>query len=254
MLNVDYSSNNYINYPSMWMTQLTNRSLTSGNYSLVNSIDVTGTAVSTLSPYTPKYSDTNAYTIEYPTTGVTDIGINVAGSIYPRVVWGNTVEYTVTVSHTVDGGGTYLAYPETLSYAYQSTDNVIKILNARSRYKQNLYPVIKTRVTTQNKITEAEKLAQDLLRDMITETEFRNYLKYGFLLIPVGEKTYQIFKDRSHTKVWVKGKVVEELCIRVKSEIQCPPTDGVITKKILLESSEELFRSKCNVYNMLMAA
>lgn len=70
----------------------------------------------------------------------------------------------------------------------------------------------------------------------------------------MGEKTYQIFKDRSHTKVWVKGKVVEELCIRIKSEIHCPPTDGVITKKILLESSEELFRSKCNVYNMLMAA
>jgi hypothetical protein len=85
------------------------------------------------------------------------------------------------------------------------------------------------------------------LREMISETDFRKYLKYGFVSVK-GKKgrIYQIFRDKSHTKVYEDGKLKEEICVRLSTEV--PYTDNVIAFKTMIETSEELFRSSGNIY------
>lgn len=95
-----------------------------------------------------------------------------------------------------------------------------------------------------------EKKALETLREMITEKEFRKYLKEGFLLVKsVSGKIYQIFKDKAHTKVWLMGELIEEVCVRISREINAPPTDNVIAFKQMIETDEEEFRKCGNVYN-----
>jgi hypothetical protein len=97
---------------------------------------------------------------------------------------------------------------------------------------------------------DPEHVALETLREMISETEFRQYIKYGF--ISVKGKTgriYQIFRKSSHTKVFENGCLKEEICVRLPNYV--PSTDNVIAFKIMLETSEELFRSSGNVYKTL---
>jgi hypothetical protein len=87
------------------------------------------------------------------------------------------------------------------------------------------------------------------LREMISEAEFRKYLKDGFLLVKIKNRTYQIFRDKPHTKVYQDGKLIEEVCVRIKDK-KIPATDNVIAFKTILEVSEEQLRSMANVYKM----
>jgi hypothetical protein len=90
----------------------------------------------------------------------------------------------------------------------------------------------------------------DTLREVISEEEFRKYLRYGFVLVRAKSgAVYQIFKNQSHTKVWVGGKMVEEVCIRIKDEA-IPRTDRVVALKAIVETSEEEFKKLGNVYKM----
>ena len=91
-------------------------------------------------------------------------------------------------------------------------------------------------------------MAIETLREEITETEFRKYLKYGFV-IAKGQsgKTYQIFRNQDHTKVWKGGKIIEEICVRIK-DCKIPPTDNVIAFKNMVQIDEEEFRKMGNVY------
>jgi hypothetical protein len=126
----------------------------------------------------------------------------------------------------------------------------------RSRIKSNLIIPIKSRALPpiRKEVPENEQVAMETLREMVTEQEFRKYLKYGFVLVPgVGGKTYQVFKNRSHTKVWKNGKIVEEICVRIKS-YDIPQTDNVIAFMSMIQASEEDFRKLGNVYNMVHAA
>jgi len=101
----------------------------------------------------------------------------------------------------------------------------------------------------------AEKIALETLRDMITEQEFRHYLRYGFLTVRGSSgRVYQIPRDGHHTKIWERGKLVEEVCVRIKDK-QIPPTDNVIAFKVMVETNEEMFKALGNVYkNNLEAA
>jgi hypothetical protein len=97
---------------------------------------------------------------------------------------------------------------------------------------------------------EPERRALETLRETITEAEFRKYLRYGFVLVKgQSGKTYQIFKNQSHCKVWLGGKLVEEVCVRIKNK-QVPMTDNVIAFKMMIEASEDDFKKLGNVYKM----
>ncbi len=125
----------------------------------------------------------------------------------------------------------------------------------RRRIKNNLTIITKTRALPVEKIPENERVAQETLREMITELEFRKYLKYGFVLVPgEGGKTFQVFKNESHTKVWKNGKVIEEVCVRIKYSAKVPPTDNVIAFMSMIQASEDEFKKLGNVYKMAEAA
>lgn len=114
--------------------------------------------------------------------------------------------------------------------------------------------VKKSRADEYSNVPKNEWCAIETLREMITEAEFRKYMKYGFITVR-GKSgcTYQIFRNRSHTKVWVNGKVVEEICVRIEGK-EVPPTDNVIAFKIMVETDEDAFKKLGNVYNMREAA
>lgn len=88
------------------------------------------------------------------------------------------------------------------------------------------------------KITSAERKAQESLREILLESEWRRYITNGFIMVrgPSG-RFYQLFRDGRHTEVFYRGKKVYSLCIRTAGE--CPPSDHVLGLKLRLEYDEE---------------
>lgn len=88
-----------------------------------------------------------------------------------------------------------------------------------------------------------EEKARRLLLRIAGPEAFRSYLKNGFLSYRARSgKVYQIFPGIDVTKVWDKGEPVEKLCV-VFARNELPPTDSVIMRLLMLENSEEEFRS-----------
>ena len=126
----------------------------------------------------------------------------------------------------------------------------------RQRIRSNLIINIKSRADLIiNKNTpENERRAIETLREEITESEFRKYIKYGFVLVNgQSGKTYQIFRNEPHTKVWKGGKIIEEICVRIRDR-NIPPTDNIIAFKNIIQIDEKEFRKLGNVYKMNRAA
>lgn len=100
----------------------------------------------------------------------------------------------------------------------------------------------------------SENTAIETLREEITETEFRNYLKRGFLnVMGASGRTYQIFRKKQHIKVWYDGDVIEEICVGIQ-DYKVPPTDKLIAFKMMIETDEEEFKKLGNVYPMKKVA
>lgn len=98
--------------------------------------------------------------------------------------------------------------------------------------------------------SDVEKAALESLREMISEEEFRKYLKRGFISVRGRSgKDYQIFRDRWHAKVRMRGRVVAEVCSRIKDD-HVPMTDNVIAFKTMIEADEAEFERAGNVYRM----
>lgn len=120
------------------------------------------------------------------------------------------------------------------------------------KIKNNLVSIlIESRADDYRNAPKNEWCAIDTLREMITEAEFRKYMKYGFILVRgQSGKVYQVFRNKAHSVVWKKGQAIEEVCVRIKDK-KIPPTDNVIALKILIEACEEAeFKKLGNVYNM----
>jgi hypothetical protein len=119
------------------------------------------------------------------------------------------------------------------------------------KLKSNLTIAIKSRADLPNTSDPAERTAMETLRESISETEFRKYLRYGFVLVKgKSGDTFQIFRNRSHTKVWRNGKVIEEVCVRIHYDQKVPPTDNVIAFRSIIQADEESFRKLGNVFKM----
>jgi hypothetical protein len=118
--------------------------------------------------------------------------------------------------------------------------------------RKNLQIIIKSRAKPVFNVTPQENRAIDTLREMITEEEYRKYLKFGFVLVK-GQSglIYKIFRNESHTKVWKNGKVIEEICVRIKDH-NIPPTDNVIAFKTIIETNENQFHKIGNVFKIAM--
>lgn len=110
--------------------------------------------------------------------------------------------------------------------------------------------MIKTRANLFRTLNKNEWVALDTLREMISESDFRKYIKHGFILV-MGKSgdTYQVFRHKSHTKVWRNGTLIEEICVRIRDS-KVPMTDNVIAFKTIIEADEGSFKSLGNVYKL----
>lgn len=159
--------------------------------------------------------------------------------------WYTEPSYRITQTDFANGEYTYTITPDLY------TPSAVEI--KRMEIKSNLTIIVKSRAELPKDIPENERVAMQTLRDMISETEFRKYIKDGFIMVRgQSGKYYQVFKNRAHTKVYLKGKLIEEICVRLKGSV--PPTDNVIAFKTIIETDEEHFASLGNRYNMRVAA
>lgn len=98
--------------------------------------------------------------------------------------------------------------------------------------------------------SESELTALNLLKKLVDPREWKRYLSYGFLMTRgPSNLRYQIVRKNHHVKVYSAfGKFLAELCANVSYKFNTPPTDNVITKKIMIETDELFFWKKANVY------
>jgi len=153
---------------------------------------------------------------------------------------GSNYYYTPTYG---DGDSTY----------YYTPVDTTPIAQKRREIKEQLTIIVTSRAQELRDIPANEWAAMQTLREMITETEYRKYIRDGFISVRgQSGKVYQIFRNRWHTKVYFRGELVEEICVRLKGS--APPTDNVIAFKTMIEFDEEYFASLGNRYNMRQAA
>lgn len=158
--------------------------------------------------------------------------------------------------------------PSGFNISFESDNNCAWIINdspdliLTDDYHFRAYPTtglapsihIGFRTNALRNITGPELIALETLREIISEKDFRKYLKDGFLLVKGGSgMVYQIYRDRTHIKVWEHGKRIEEICVYFKNR-KIPQTDKVLAFKIMIESDENAFKKLGNVYNMRRAA
>jgi len=144
-----------------------------------------------------------------------------------------------------------------VGYTSGENNNFIPIavdINFMSYYFNGLAILVKSREKLLKNISNDEARAVETLREMISESEFRGYIKYGFISVKgKSGDVYQIPRLGNHTKVWRNGKVIEEVCVRIADK-KIPLTDNVIAFKTIIESNEEEFKKMGNVYKMAKAA
>jgi len=239
-----YSANNYIHDTSPTLSKNLRAAATtvSANAETGTITSNSGNIASTTLPYTlswwepltSKYSNYNT-SIDY-----------------------GDIDYTAGVTWRLNDNKLYHTYDlygrcDYTYGLYNCYTDVPAIIQKRSKIKNNLITIIKSRAQDLRNIPDNEWVAMQTLREMITETAYRKYLKDGFITVQgQSGKIYQIFRNKCHTKVYLKGELVEEICVRLKGN--APPTDSVIAFKTMIEVDEESFAALGNRYNMRQAA
>jgi len=138
--------------------------------------------------------------------------------------------------------------------AYAADETPMSVAIPYHAFIGNLTIHVKSRAIRCHFRGTAEQRALDTLREMVSESDFRKYLKYGFISTSgKSGKVYQISRNGSHIKVWDQGQLVEEICVRI-ADSRIPLTDNIIACKIALEADEEGFKRSGNIYNMRKVA
>jgi len=94
------------------------------------------------------------------------------------------------------------------------------------------------------KVAPEEFKARCMLRDLITEAEYRRYLTNGFVMVKGKRNWYQVFSDQRNTRVYKDNVCIQSLCIHTVKGL--PPTDHVINMKMLIEFDENEIWSGAN--------
>ena len=88
-----------------------------------------------------------------------------------------------------------------------------------------------------------EMRARETLRRVIGEDKFRDFVRKGSVSVRAKSGLmYQIFPGSNFTKVYDRGKLIEQLCVVLMGGF--PPTDSLIMRYLLLLNNESFFRSK----------
>lgn len=190
----------------------------------------------------------------------------ITGYINNTITAATSNIYTNTWSTVGTSTGSYITYGT--GTAYVNNVNIINSTSSifysdgfgvfnpvskkdvlRDKLRGNLKTSVKSRINLLDKaLPQNEQIAIETLREEISETEYRKYLKHGFVLVKgKSGDIYQVFRNRSHTKVWRGGKLIEEICVRIKDS-SIPQTDNVIAFKNMIEASEDEFKALGNRY------
>ncbi len=94
-----------------------------------------------------------------------------------------------------------------------------------------------------------ELRARQTLRRVLGESQFRSFLRNGFVTVTAKSgKTYQIFTGSAMTSVYVNGKMIEKLCVVLNGVF--PPTDSLIVRYLMILNNEDEFRSYAIQHNV----
>jgi hypothetical protein len=94
----------------------------------------------------------------------------------------------------------------------------------------------------------AEQCAESLLRELLTEAEWRQLRSTGFLDVTSPsrpERTYRIPRGPDQVLVLERGRVTERLCVQ-PVELGLPEADIVVTHKLLIQADEEAYLRTAN--------
>jgi len=199
-------------------------------------------------------------------TAITYSYYTTASNIVNNTV--NQYIYTDNIHGTDGGNSTYtykiidrsvITYQPATYYYYSNISNISDIFSVadkkflfKSKLQQNF---MDTRVIKVPRGTPQEEKARELLREMVTSREFKEYLIKGRLTV-IGKTNlrYVIRPGHQMVEVFAKDKngkyrIVERLCLVLKDH-NIPPTDSVIMRKLMIEHDEFAFRSLANVYKV----
>jgi archaellum component FlaF (FlaF/FlaG flagellin family) len=195
------------------------------------------------------------YNVTNPNLEVTINGTRVGTTEDFAVVHNNTTVGYNYIAGDFTGNTTFTPLYN-YNFSLNSTFNEFNLSKRDiklSRLRQNLSPVVKSRCEEASRISVEEAIAMEALREVVTEDEFKRYLRYGFVMVRGRSgAAYQVYRNRSHVKVWVGGKVIEEICVYLKAVNgkMAPNTDKVVAFKAMIESDEEAFKTLGNRYRM----
>lgn len=155
-------------------------------------------------------------------------------------VWGDyTSEWITTTPATdswLDFNGQASDFTNEVMSAYK--EHLQEKSSFRSRVKANLLIKVRSRHDPlRQNCTPQEMQARLLLRDLLSEKEWRRYVTNGFIMVEgQSNRWYQIFHDQRRIAVYESGQKTHTLCIHTAKE--CPPTDHLINLKAMIEIDE----------------
>jgi hypothetical protein len=94
----------------------------------------------------------------------------------------------------------------------------------------------------------AERRAETLLRDMLSQEEYRRLLTSGFLEIPSPtrpDRVYRIPRGPGQVLVEERGRMTERLCLQPEVA-GLPEADVVLMHKLLIEADEDRYLATAN--------
>jgi len=93
----------------------------------------------------------------------------------------------------------------------------------------------------------AESRAKVLLREMLSENQYQQLIKFGYLEVSspsIDNRIYRIPGSGGLVKVYEKGCAVMELCLQPAEPL--PDGDVVVMHKLMIEANEEEYLQKAN--------
>lgn len=93
----------------------------------------------------------------------------------------------------------------------------------------------------------AESRARALLREMLTDSQYQQLVKFGYLEVPsptIDNRVYRIPGAGGLVKVYERGCAVMELCLQPAEPL--PDGDVVVMHKLMIEANEQEYLQKAN--------
>jgi hypothetical protein len=93
----------------------------------------------------------------------------------------------------------------------------------------------------------AEGRARALLREMLTESEYQQLARYGYLEVgspTIEHRVYRIPGAGGLVRVYDRGTAVVELCLQPAEPL--PDGDLVVLHKLMIEGNEQEYLAKAN--------